>query len=185
MNPTIETGITPSQRPAPADGLILDGPAWRPDLSAVAVTGRYTRHEHLRMLEEQDRGVTVFVSPVVYDVEATKSLLSDYVYACRARLVTPRPVILTLSVCDSAATLDTLGVDVPRWLTNALRHSPDPPAESYRHCLATALELIVFCRRLGLPFGFRIEGASGADVTLAADVRRLLTSGPDRSGRPA
>ncbi|MEE6261578.1 methylenetetrahydrofolate reductase [Plantactinospora sonchi] len=159
----------------------------RPDLplGAVAITERYTRNgdEHLRMLAKQEAGCGYFITQVVYDVSATKSLLSDYLYACRERGLTPRPVILTLSVCGSLKTLaflQWLGVEVPRWLENALRHADDPLTESYEQCLANAAELITFCRRLGLPFGFNVESVSirkveiDASVELAAQVRRML-----------
>ncbi|MDP9795482.1 hypothetical protein J2S43_003994 [Catenuloplanes nepalensis] len=155
-------------------------------LGAVSITERYTRRgdEHLRMLDKQERGVAFFISQVVYDVGATKSMLSDYFYACRERGVAPRPVILTLSVCGSVKTLEFLqwlGVDVPRWLENTLRHTEDPLTESYEQCVSNARELIAFCRRLGLPFGFNVESVSSrkveieASVALAAEIRRLLS----------
>jgi hypothetical protein len=159
----------------------------RPDLmlGGVAITERYKsgRDEHLRMLAKQDRGCAFFISQVVYDVDATKSMLSDYFYACAERGVAPRPVILTLSVCGSLKTLSFLhwlGVAVPRWLENTLRHAEDPLAESYRQCLANARELSAFCRRLGLPFGFNVESVSirkaeiEAAVALAAELGPLL-----------
>jgi hypothetical protein len=159
----------------------------RPDLmlGGVAITERYTSggDEHLRMLAKQDRGCAFFISQVIYDVDATKSMLSDYYYACAERAVAPRPVILTLSVCGSLKTLSFLhwlGVAVPRWLENTLRHSEDPLAESYQQCLANARELSTFCRRLGLPFGFNVESVSirkaeiEAAVALAAELGPLL-----------
>lgn len=159
----------------------------QPDLmlGGVAITERYLRgrDEHLRMLAKQDRGCSFFISQVVYDVDATKSMLSDYYYACAERGVAPRPVILTLSICGSLKTLSFLqwlGVGVPRWLENTLRHSEDPLAESYDQCLANARELSAFCRRLGLPFGFNVESVSirraeiEAAVALAAELRTLL-----------
>nr|MDT0661428.1 5,10-methylenetetrahydrofolate reductase [Micromonospora sp. DSM 115978] len=159
----------------------------RPDLlvGAVTIPERHTRggDEHLRMLAKQERGCAFFISQVVYDVDATKSLLSDYFYACLDRGLAPRPVILTLSVCGSLKTLaflNWLGVRVPRWLENALRRSPDPLAESYDQCVVNARELTAFCRRLGMPFGFNVESVSirkveiEASVALAAEVGALL-----------
>jgi 5,10-methylenetetrahydrofolate reductase len=154
-------------------------------VGGVAITERYRRHrdEHRRMLAKQDRGCTFFVSQVIYDVDGTKSLLSDYFYACAERGLAPRPVIFTLSVCGSLKTLaflQWLGVTVPRWLENALIHAPDPLAESYEQCVANARELIMFCRRLGVPFGFNVESVSirkaeiDASVHLAAQLRRML-----------
>ncbi|MEV0843216.1 5,10-methylenetetrahydrofolate reductase [Actinocatenispora sera] len=155
------------------------------ELGGVAITERYAQRgdEHLRMLTKQSRGCLFFVSQVVYDVDTTKSLVSDYYYACAERGIAPRPVIFTLSVCGSTKTLaflQWLGVNVPKWLENSLRHSADPLAESYRRCLATATDLVEFCTELGLPFGFNVESVSirkaeiDASVALAADIRRLL-----------
>ncbi len=159
----------------------------RPDLTlgAVTIAERHsTRHdEHLRMLAKQDSGCAFFVSQVVYDVDATKSLVSDYAYACRERGVPPRPVIFTLSVCGSLKTLaflQWLGVVVPRWLENDLRHADDPLTLSAEQCLGSARELLSFGRRLGVPVGFNVESVSirraeiEAAVTLAAEIRLML-----------
>jgi hypothetical protein len=159
----------------------------RPELAVggVCITERYSRgrDEHLRMVSKQERGCRYFVTQVVYDVDATKSMLSDYYYTCRERGIAPRPVILTMSVCGSLKTLaflKWLGVDVPRWLENALQHAPDPLAESYDQCVRNARELAGFCRRLGLPFGFNVESVSirkveiDASVALAIELRELL-----------
>jgi len=159
----------------------------RPDLfaGAVTITERYTRgrDEHLRMLAKQEQGCAFFISQVVYDVDATKSMLSDYYYACLDRGVAPRTVVLTMSVCGSLKTLSFLqwlGVDVPRWLENALRRADDPLAESYAQCLRNASDLLDFCRRLGLPFGFHVESVSirkveiEAAVSLATELRAML-----------
>ena len=156
-------------------------------LGGVTITERYSRgrDEHLRMLSKQDRGCAFFISQVVYDVDATKSMLSDYYYACLERQIAPRPVILTLSVCGSLKTLaflQWLGVDVPRWLENALRNAEDPLAESYEQCVQNARELIAFCRRLGMPFGFNVESVSirkveiDASIALAVEIREMLAA---------
>lgn len=176
----VRTGLT--QAYALRDRVRADLP-----LGAVAITERYTRSgdEHLRMLTKQDRGASFFITQVVYDVDATKSMLSDYFYTCAQKGVAPRPVIFTLSVCGSLKTLSFLhwlGVDVPRWLENALRYSEDPLTESYQQCIATARELSAFCRRLGVPFGFNVESVSirkveiEASVELAREVRELLNA---------
>jgi hypothetical protein len=154
-------------------------------LGGVTITERYTRRgdEHLRMLTKQERGCSFFISQVVYNVDATKSLLSDYFYACADRGLRPRPVIFTLSVCGSLKTLaflKWLGVDVPRWLENSLQRSRDPLTDSYLQCLANARELIDFCRNLRLPFGFNVESVSirkveiEASVLLAKELRTML-----------
>jgi hypothetical protein len=159
----------------------------RPELmlGAVTITERYSRRgdEHLRMLAKQARGCSFFISQVVYDVDATKSLISDYFYACTDRGLPPRPIIFTLSVCGSLKTLaflKWLGVDVPRWLENSLQRSPDPLADSFQHCVTNARILIDFCRNLQMPFGFNVESVSirkaeiEASVLLAKEIRTML-----------
>ncbi|GAA2051777.1 hypothetical protein GCM10009839_68660 [Catenulispora yoronensis] len=158
----------------------------RPDLllGGVAITER--PEEHLRLLAKQEAGCAYFISQVVYSADAAKSMVSDYYYACRERQLEPKPVVFTLSVCGSVKTLaflKWLGVHVPRWLENSLRHAEDTLAESYQHCLANAQDLIAFCRKLGMPFGFLVESVSirkveiEASVALAAEVSALLGRG--------
>ena len=154
-------------------------------LGAVMITERHTARgdEHLRMLAKQEAGCTFFVSQVIYDIDGTRSVLSDYLYACRERGVAPRPVIFTLAMCGSLKTLSFLqwlGVQVPRWLQNDLTHAGDPLAVSYQHCLHAAEDLAAFCRRLGIPYGFNVESVAirkaeiEAAVQLAGDLRPLL-----------
>ncbi|MEU9713858.1 5,10-methylenetetrahydrofolate reductase [Streptomyces sp. NPDC047976] len=158
----------------------------RPDLllGGVAITER--PEEHLRLLAKQDAGCAYFISQVIYNADAAKSMVSDYYYTCRERSLEPRPVLFTLSVCGSVKTLaflQWLGVDVPRWLENSLRHADDTLAESYQHCLANARDLIAFCRELGMPFGFLVESVSirkveiEASVALAHELSGLLGRG--------
>ncbi|MFI1988373.1 5,10-methylenetetrahydrofolate reductase [Actinoplanes sp. NPDC020271] len=156
---------------------------FRPELPLGAVVIGERPDEHLRMLAKQERGASFFVSQVIYHVNETKNLISDYFYECRARGVQPRTMIFTLSLCGSLKTLEFLrwlGVDVPRWLENSLRHTSDPLAESYRHTLDIARDLRDFCEHLGLPYGFNIESVSirkaeiEATTQLAADVAALL-----------
>jgi hypothetical protein len=64
-----------------------------------------------------------------------------------------------------------LGVDVPRWIANDLRHADDTLDASYHRAFATANELIAFCRRIGVPFGLNIESVSIRKVEIEASVR--------------
>ena len=158
----------------------------RPELllGGVAIPERHSlrREEHQRLLAKQQRGASFFVTQVVYDVNAAKDLVSDYHYACRDAGIEPRPIIFTLSVCGSLKTLEFLrwlGVDVPRWMENALTHAQDTLAESSAQCLATARELAAFCGALGTPYGFNVESVSNrraeieTTVALAAEVGAL------------
>ncbi|QRP50426.1 methylenetetrahydrofolate reductase [Amycolatopsis sp. FDAARGOS 1241] len=158
----------------------------RPDLllGGVAITER--PEEHLRLITKQQAGCAYFISQVIYSADAAKSMASDYYYTCRERQLEPKPVLFTLSVCGSVKTLaflKWLGVHVPRWLENSLRHADDTLAESYEHCLTNARDLIAFCRKLGLPFGFLVESVSirkaeiEASVALAGELSGLLGRG--------
>ena len=71
-----------------------------------------------------------------------------------------------------------LGVDVPRWIENDLKHAADPLEASYQQALTTATELMAYCRTLGVPFGINVESVSirrveiEAAVQLAYELRR-------------
>ncbi|RNM16941.1 methylenetetrahydrofolate reductase [Nocardioides pocheonensis] len=154
-------------------------------LGAVAIPERHTRtgEEHLRMLAKQAAGCSFFVTQVVYDVNAAKNLVSDYLYECVQRSVDPVPIVFTFSVCGSMKTLEFLqwlGVDVPRWIQNELRHAEDTLEASFDQAFATARELIAYCRRVGVPFGINVESVSNrrseieSSVNLAARLRDEL-----------
>ena len=150
----------------------------RPDLllGGVAIPERHTRGgtEHLRLLAKQAAGCSFFVTQIVYDVNAAKDLVSDYHYECAARGLKPAPIVFTFSVCGSVKTLEFvqwLGVDVPRWIENELRHAEDTLEASYDQAVATAVELIAFCRRVGVPFGVSVESVSIRQVEIDASVR--------------
>ncbi len=64
-----------------------------------------------------------------------------------------------------------LGVDVPRWIENELRHAADTLDASHDQAVATAVELIAFCRRVGVPFGLSVESVSIRQVEIDASIR--------------
>jgi Methylenetetrahydrofolate reductase len=150
----------------------------RPDLplGAVAIPERHARgdQEHRRLIAKQRAGCSFFVTQVVYDVNAAKDLVSDYRYECAAQGLEPVPIVFTFSVCGSVKTLEFLqwlGVDVPRWIANDLCHTDDTLNASYDQAVATAVELIAFCRRLDVPFGLNVESVSIRKVEIDAAVR--------------
>ncbi len=145
-------------------------------LGGVAIPERHTRRddEHLRLLAKQDAGCRFFVTQVVYDINAAKNLVSDYYYECSARGISPAPFVFTFSVCGSIKTLDFLrwlGVDVPRWIENDLKHAAETLEASYQQALATATELMTYCRTLGVSFGINVESVSIRRVEIEASVR--------------
>jgi hypothetical protein len=145
-------------------------------LGAVAIPERHTRNgdEHLRLAAKQEAGCSYFVTQVVYDVNAAKNLVYVYAYECHGRGLDPIPIVFTFSVCGSMKTLEFLrwlGVDVPRWIENDLRHAEDTLDASVEHADATAVDLMSFCRRLGVPFGINVESVSIRRVEIDASVR--------------
>ena len=158
-------------------------------LGGVAIPERHSRreNEHLRLIAKQEAGCRFFVTQVVYDLNAAKNLVSDYRYECESRGLAPAPIVFTFSVCGSMRTLEFLrwlGVDVPRWIENDLRHATNPLAASLEQAAATAVELIDFCRRLDVPFGLNVESVSirreeiETSVELATQLARHLRSRP-------
>ncbi len=151
-------------------------------LGGVAIPERHRRRgdEHHRLVAKQRAGCGFFVTQVVFDVNAAKDLVSDYRWECEAAGLHPAPVVFTFSVCGSMRTLEFLrwlGVDVPRWIENDLRHSTDTLATSLEQASAAAVELIAFCRRLGVPFGINVESVSIRRVEIETSVelaRRLV-----------
>lgn len=150
-------------------------------LGGVAIPERHSRSEdeHLRLIAKQEAGCRFFVTQVVYDLNAAKNLVSDYRYACESRGLAPVPIVFTFSVCGSLRTLEFLrwlGVDVPRWIENDLRHTGNPLRASMEQAAATAADLADFCRRLDVPFGLNVESVSirreeiEASVELAAQL---------------
>ena len=154
-------------------------------LGGVAIPERHRRREdeHLRMIAKQEAGCRFFVTQVVFDLNAAKDLVSDYHYECASRGLAPVPIVFTFSVCGSVRTLEFLrwlGVDVPRWVENDLRHTAHPLRASMDQAAATAGELADFCGRLEVPFGLNVESVSirreeiEASVELAARLTARL-----------
>lgn len=151
--------------------------ATRPDvlLGGVAIPERHTRRgsEHLRLIAKQQAGCDFFVTQVVFDVNASKDLVSDYRYGCADRQTHPVPIVFTFSVCGSMKTLEFLqwlGVDVPRWIHNDLQYADDTLERSYELAVANALEIMSFCRRMEVPFGISVESVSNRADEIAAAV---------------
>ncbi|MBS1887482.1 MAG: methylenetetrahydrofolate reductase [Actinobacteria bacterium] len=145
-------------------------------LGGVAIAERHARQgdEHLRLIAKQEAGCSFFITQIVYDVNAAKNLISDYHHECAVRALAPVPIILSFSVCGSLKTLEFLrwlGVTVPRWIENELRYADDTLDASYEQAVATAVDLIAFCRRLGVPFGLNVESVSIRKVEIEASVR--------------
>ncbi len=119
--------------------------------------------EHERVLRKVDAGVSFFITQAVYDVTPTKNVLSDLQHRCAELGVPVPPVLVTLTPCGSQKTLDFmgwLGIRVPRWLENELRHSPDILRTSVEASVEVAEELLAFAHASGIPLGCNVESVS-------------------------
>lgn len=155
-------------------------------VGGIAIAERHARNgtEHERMLAKMGKGCRFFVTQAVYDVTATKSLISDYALTLSSMERDAVPVILTFAPCASLKTLafmQWLGISFPRWLENELKHSPDPLTTSLRLCEATFDELYTFARSKRVPLGINVESVSirkaeiDASVELFQSLRRRMS----------
>lgn len=154
-------------------------------LGGVAIPERHLKREdeHLRLLSKTGEGCDFFVSQAVYNVEASKNLLSDYYYACRQKDARPRPIIFTITPCGSPKTLEFmkwLGIHIPRWLENDLLNSGDILQKSVDLCRGIMHELLAYAAEKNLPIGCNVESVAvrkaeiEASVQLVADMRALF-----------
>ncbi|MEP6671207.1 MAG: 5,10-methylenetetrahydrofolate reductase, partial [Chthoniobacter sp.] len=125
-------------------------------LGGIAIAERHAHKadEHERILAKSERGCRFFVTQAVYDVAATKSLLSDYAIAVQRKNGVALPIILTFSPCGSLKTLSFmkwLGIAFPRWLENELQFAPDPLARSMELCERIFAEVWDYARDKGIP----------------------------------
>jgi len=134
-------------------------------LGGVTIPERHTKrgNEHLRIFDKIDSGCKFFVSQCVYSLNDTKNLLSDYYYTALENSREMCPIVFTLTPCGSLKTLkfmEWLGIEVPKWLYNDLKHSKDILASSVETCKNIALEIIEFAENKKMPIGFNIESVS-------------------------
>lgn len=185
------------ERVAARDGLtVLVGAASRQQAAPLPLNEAYTlardshpelpvggvliaeRHEqrqteHERALKKMELGCRFFISQAVYSVAASKNLLSDFYYRCLADERPMPPVLVTLSPCGSLKTLEFmrwLGVSVPRWLENDLRHARDILQTSIELCADIFEDLHDFARTHAIPLGCNVESVSLAKVEIEASV---------------
>jgi hypothetical protein len=73
------------------------------------------------------------------------------------------PIIFTLAPCGSLKTLqfmEWLGIKVPKWLFNDLKHAHDILESSIHTCLNVASEILEYSDKKNMPVGFNIESIS-------------------------
>jgi 5,10-methylenetetrahydrofolate reductase len=158
-------------------------------LGAVAIPERHVSKgdEHLRMWKKQtEGGVTFFSTQCVYNLEEAKNMLSDYHRHCAETNTPMVPVLITLTPCGSAKTLEFLhwlGVKVSKWIENDLLTTTKEGGiveESVEALLTLFRDLAAFAARKGIPLGCNVESVAirkaeiDASIRLVSEVRRIL-----------
>ena len=83
---------------------------------------------------------------------------------------------MALTPCGSPKTLEFLawlGISVPRWLQNDLRHADDILPASVDACLSAFAELHAFARGKGFTLGCNIESVSLRRAEIEASVEMV------------
>jgi len=147
-------------------------------LGGVAIAERHrTRgEEDARIADKQGAGCSFFISQAVYDVTATKDLLSDLWFRSVRDGNPMPPVLVTLSPCGSLKTLeflDWLGVVVPRWVQNELREAGDILQASMDTALAAFEELHAFATAKGFEIGCNVESVALRRAEIDASVEMV------------
>jgi hypothetical protein len=154
-------------------------------LGGVTIPERHIKKgdEHIRVFDKIDRGCTFFISQCVYSANNTKNFLSDYYYASIENKRELVPIIFTLTPCGSIKTLqfmEWLGIDIPKWLNNDLKHSNDILSKSVEICKSIAIELLDYCKNKNIPIGFNIESVAirreeiEASIELVKSIKTLI-----------
>lgn len=138
--------------------------------------------EHQRVFNKMDSGCSFFVSQCVYNIDFSKNFISDYYYIGKEQDRNLAPLIFTLTPCGSLRTLqfmEWLGISIPRWLNNDLKHSRDILPKSIELCKNIASELIEYSDRKNIPIGFNIESVAirkeeiEASIELLKNIRKM------------
>lgn len=154
-------------------------------LGGVAIPERHIKKgdEHIRLFDKVDKGCSFFISQCVYSINNTKDFLSDYYYTSIENDRDFVPIIFTLTPCGSIKTLqflEWLGIDIPKWLKNDLKHSKNSLSKSIDICKKIAMELIDYNASKNIPIGFNIESVSirkeeiDASIELLSEIKEMM-----------
>jgi Methylenetetrahydrofolate reductase len=149
-------------------------------LGGITIPERHSKKadEHKRIFSKTEKGCSFFVSQCVYNVYESKNLLSDYYYDAVDNNYELKPIFFTLSPCGSIKTLEFmkwLGIEVPKWLYNDLKHAKDILDTSIKTSILIANELIDFAASKNIPVGFNVESISNKKDEIDAATEILNT----------
>ena len=118
-------------------------------VGGVAIPERHfaKKDEHLRITSKIKSGASYFTTQAVYNVEASKNMLSDYYYYSKSNNLPLVPIMMTFSPCGSKKTMEFmkwLGIHFPKWLKNDLTHSEDILGASIDTCVGRLKNWLIF-----------------------------------------
>lgn len=147
-------------------------------IGGVTIPERHFKKEdeHLRVTRKIENGCSFFISQCVYSIDNAKDFLSDYYYHCLETKTPLAPIIFTLTPCGSLKTLqfmEWLGIYIPKWLRNDLKHSENILFRSVDICKTVAKELLEYSRVKGIPIGFNIESVAIRKAEIDASIELL------------
>jgi len=129
--------------------------------------------EDVRVWAKRQQGCQFFVSQTVWSVNATQRFLRDLRLRADLEGGEPPPILLTLSPCGSAQTLDFLewlGVAVPEALKRELLSASDMLQRSIELACDVFAEVRAFAAEQGLTVGCNVESVSARAAELDASV---------------
>jgi hypothetical protein len=149
-------------------------------MGAVTIPERHAilKDEDDRILDKVDSGVTFFISQCIFNVEYTKQILEDLWVACQNKNQSLPTIIFTLTICGSIKTLhfmEWLGIHVPEDIKEELKVSTNPISRSVEIAITIAQDLIQYCQKKSIPFGFNIESVATRKEEVDASIELLNT----------
>ena len=144
-------------------------------LGGVTIPERHSSKgtEHLNVFNKIQQGCSFFISQGVYDLTASKDLLSDYYYHAQENNLPLVPILFTLTPCGSIQTLKFmkwLGISIPKWLENDLKHATDILEKSVDISQQNWLELKAYADEKGIPVGCNIESVAIRKLEVEASI---------------
>jgi len=132
--------------------------------------------EHLRVFNKIDNSCEYFITQCVYNLEASKTFLTDCAGYAKTNNKTIVPIIFTLTPCGSTKTLDFmkwLGISIPQRLEGKLRTSDDILHDSLQLSIDIFKELYHLGKELGVPIGCNVESVAIRKVEIEASIELL------------
>lgn len=147
-------------------------------LGGVVIPERHMskKDEHLRVENKINSGCSYFISQGVYNSEASKNFLSDYYYHCSEKGIEMAPIVFTFTPCGSMKTLQFmkwLGISIPHWLEQDLKHSQDILEMSIDICEQNWIDLYEYAKAKKIPIGYNIESVAIRKVEIEASMELL------------